>query len=295
MKRMRWIPALLVATLLCGANLANAQNGYDHGNHNHKQSEAKTTTGPHDGQISRAGDHWCEVVFQSKSVRVYLYDSQGQPLSAKGVRGAVTMKVAGNPKQYRYDLYPDARADAKPSSLYLAINLSKIPDGGMSTEFSILGLPGSGRRPHTFAQTFHLTGNSEQLAIARQKICPVSGKKLGLMGRPVKTTVNGRDVYVCCRGCTNALQKDPAKYLARISDPAPAKATKADEAAIARQKMCPVTDEPLDSMGVPWKVYAKGRPIFLCCKGCIKKIQANPDFYLAKTARLTDAGRTTRR
>ncbi len=52
-------------------------------------------------------------------------------------------------------------------------------------------------------------------------------------------------------------------------------------AAIARQKICPVMDEPLGSMGTPVKVVVDDRPIYLCCKGCIKKVKAEPAKYLA--------------
>ena len=109
------------------------------------------------------------------------------------------------------------------------------------------------------------------------------------MGDPVKTKVSGRDVYVCCQGCINTLKRDPQKYLARLPDPAPVQAAKQDSVAIQRQRLCPVMDEPLGSMGAPWKVYAKGQPIFVCCKGCIKKVQQDPNLYIAKTARLTQA------
>lgn len=53
-------------------------------------------------------------------------------------------------------------------------------------------------------------------------------------------------------------------------------------AAIARQKSCPVSGKPLGSMGGPIKVMVGDKPIFLCCKGCIKKVQAEPAQYLTK-------------
>ena len=55
-----------------------------------------------------------------------------------------------------------------------------------------------------------------------------------------------------------------------------------DKELIAKQKTCPVTDEPLGSMGKPVKVVVKGRRVFLCCAGCKKKLLANPDKYLKK-------------
>jgi hypothetical protein len=63
-----------------------------------------------------------------------------------------------------------------------------------------------------------------------------------------------------------------------------AKATKADEKAIAALKVCPVSKEDLDSMGGPLKVSRGDKSIFICCKGCLKEIQANPDKFLGALA-----------
>ena len=59
-----------------------------------------------------------------------------------------------------------------------------------------------------------------------------------------------------------------------------------DQALADAQKVCPVSDEELGSMGAPVKLIVKGEPIFICCKGCEKKINADPDKYLAKVADL---------
>ena len=63
-----------------------------------------------------------------------------------------------------------------------------------------------------------------------------------------------------------------------------AKATKADEKAIAALKTCPVSNEDLGSMGGPLKVTRGEKSTFICCKGCLKQIQANPDKYFGKVA-----------
>ncbi|MFH1923550.1 MAG: efflux RND transporter periplasmic adaptor subunit [Planctomycetota bacterium] len=56
----------------------------------------------------------------------------------------------------------------------------------------------------------------------------------------------------------------------------------ADDRALAEsQQICPVTKLPLGSMGAPPKVDVNGRPIFLCCKGCEKRLLAEPEKYLA--------------
>jgi YHS domain-containing protein len=36
------------------------------------------------------------------------------------------------------------------------------------------------------------------------------------MGTPLKVTVDGRDVFICCDGCRKSLEDDPAKYLAKL-------------------------------------------------------------------------------
>jgi hypothetical protein len=59
-----------------------------------------------------------------------------------------------------------------------------------------------------------------------------------------------------------------------------ASATRADQPAINAQRVCKVSGESLGSMGVPIKVTRGNSSVFLCCQGCIKKVQANPDLYL---------------
>ena len=62
------------------------------------------------------------------------------------------------------------------------------------------------------------------------------------------------------------------------------KATPADAKAIAALKTCPVSKEDLDSMGGPLKVTRGDKSTFICCKGCFKQIQANPDKFLGAPA-----------
>ena len=68
-----------------------------------------------------------------------------------------------------------------------------------------------------------------------------------------------------------------------VEDKSPAPADKqTDKELIEQQKTCPVSDQPLGSMGKPVKVVVKGRRVFLCCAGCKKKFLANVDKYLKK-------------
>ena len=49
-----------------------------------------------------------------------------------------------------------------------------------------------------------------------QKVCPVTGKALGSMGVPTKVDVRGRSVFLCCDGCSGAIQANPERYLAKL-------------------------------------------------------------------------------
>jgi hypothetical protein len=61
-------------------------------------------------------------------------------------------------------------------------------------------------------------------------------------------------------------------------------ATKADEKAIAAQRVCPVSSEELGEMGPPVKVTRGERSIFLCCKNCLKQVQADPEKFFSASA-----------
>jgi len=58
--------------------------------------------------------------------------------------------------------------------------------------------------------------------------------------------------------------------------------TGADRAGIARQRVCPVMGGALGSMGEPVKLLVDNHPLYLCCRGCVRKVQEAPDDYLAK-------------
>ncbi len=48
------------------------------------------------------------------------------------------------------------------------------------------------------------------------KKCPVSDEALGEMGKPVKVTHEGTDVYLCCKSCIKDFNKEPAKYTGMV-------------------------------------------------------------------------------
>ena len=60
-----------------------------------------------------------------------------------------------------------------------------------------------------------------------------------------------------------------------------------DRAGIARQQICPVTGAQLGRMGDPVKVLVGNQPLYLCCQGCLSKVQSDPEVYLRKTGQVS--------
>lgn len=98
---------------------------------------------------------------------------------------------------------------------------------------------------------------------------------------------------VAFTGC-NAANKDKPQAAAPTSQAKPddvaaerAKLPPADLALVEAQEWCVVnSDERLGSMGPPLKLDIKGQPVFVCCKGCKKKAEADPDKTLTKVEEL---------
>jgi YHS domain-containing protein len=260
------------------------QSQRDHAGHNHAlpgmtQAREATQAGPNGGSLKRIGNLQIETIVSQGGLQMFVYDRAGQPVSVDLGRGAVSVRVEGNAKRYRYDLLPDGKG-----ALTAPVNLSQLAGRQIDVDIQLVGMKALGGNVVSFNEVATVPASEQQLAaaaIARQKICPVSGKPLGSMGDPVAVDVNGQKLYVCCAGCVNAVKSNPAQYAAGRPQITVTTATQSDAAAIAAQKVCPVMDEPLGGMGTPIKVMVGDKPIYLCCKGCTKKIQAEPAKYLA--------------
>jgi hypothetical protein len=109
-------------------------------------------------------------------------------------------------------------------------------------------------------------------------------------------------VAVLSLGCKDASPAKPQAQASQPSKPAEPNKKEADEekeiaAELAKlkpedrklaeaQKFCAVSEERLGSMGVPMKIKVKDEDVFICCKGCLKDAQAEPDKTLAKLKEL---------
>jgi hypothetical protein len=111
----------------------------------------------------------------------------------------------------------------------------------------------------------------DQLRAAVQKICPVSGNKLGAHGTPVKVKMGKETVFLCCKGCLKG--KVDAKRWATIHANVAAAQTK-----------CPVMNKTLPK-NPKWTIV-EGQIVYICCPPCADKITADPKTYLRKVDQL---------
>jgi hypothetical protein len=172
--------------------------------------------------------------------------------------------------------------------------------------------PATGFTPKEQGNLDKLSAEDRALA-TKQKICPITGARLGAMGVPLKIDLNGRPLWLCCKGCEGKAKADPAAAFKKLESPggsgsppenpppqaaAPLPSASspftADELAALnelpsedrepakQQKLCPVTGFNLGSMGKPYKMIVEGRIVFLCCEGCEAAVKAKPAAMLKK-------------
>ncbi|MDD7984368.1 YHS domain-containing protein [Lentisphaera marina] len=109
----------------------------------------------------------------------------------------------------------------------------------------------------------------EEKPMQAQTNCPIRG---GEIDKEVFTDYQGQRIYYCCPGCDKKFLQAPDKYLNDM------KAKGITPAKI--QTSCPVSDEPVTTGDVIYK--SSEGPVALCCKKCLRKMQAKPVPYLLK-------------
>lgn len=159
-----------------------------------------------------------------------------------------------------------------------------------------------------------LSPEDRALAEAQGSCVVLPNSRLGSMGPPLKLTLDGETVFICCEGCKPKALEDPKGMAAKArtlrsaragsggatartsSSPertadvskieaALAKLPVADRELAEKQKFCAVLPKSrLGSMGMPIKLTLQGRDVFLCCEGCRGEALANPERTLKQAA-----------
>lgn len=100
-----------------------------------------------------------------------------------------------------------------------------------------------------------------------QVACPVTGEAIS-----EKSFIKegGKKVYFCCNECVKKYTKAPEKYATKLAN------------SYTYQTQCPVMGEDIDpNVSV---TLTNGMSVYLCCKGCIKKLSKDLAKYAPKLA-----------
>lgn len=203
--------------------------------------------GPNGGQLSRTGEFQFEAVYSPNDIHLFVFDRQNQPVNVQGTRGEMVMRLRGVEQEFRVQLGYGQLANSQSQIqgvLGSQVDVSRVVDGSMKITYVFQGLPSLASPSVQFEQDFALT---RPLSANPQRV------------RTAQTT-----------GSTQPWTVTVAQL------------TAADQAGVAQQKVCPVMDTPLGDHGNPIKLMVGDQSLYVCCKGCIRKVQQNPQTYLAK-------------
>jgi hypothetical protein len=95
---------------------------------------------------------------------------------------------------------------------------------------------------------------SDKIHIAVQKICPISGQKLGEHGAPLKVKIGEEHLFVCCQACLQGKAVNPQHWATIHANFAKA------------QRICPIMKKELPA-NPKWTIV-EGRIFYVCCPPC---------------------------
>lgn len=265
------------------------------------EQEPAARIGRHGGRLYESAPFVFEAVFHPRETRVYVTDQGGRPIATRGMTGQVSLRVRDNPQPFVFALVPRLQgADAQSGEAFLAAaaDVTRLRDGDMVAEFAIGRLPDTAREAR-FSQVFEM--QREPLAVQptvpnyQTELAPSNYERTGsVAGRSC-----GRSGCCSARGCgtncQNTAETQPALAVDRSQSTVPSGrvdtgprvesvrwATAADDGAIRSQRICPIMQQPLGTHGTPIKLTIHGEDLFVCCRGCVRKAEADPAHYLAQ-------------
>jgi hypothetical protein len=66
------------------------------------------------------------------------------------------------------------------------------------------------------AEIKKLKSEDDQKLALEQKLCPITGAKLGQMGTPIKVMLKDKPIFLCCSECEEDAKAKPDEALAKL-------------------------------------------------------------------------------
>ena len=206
-------------------------------------------------------------------------DGSSIDFNQSGAVGTLSIRC-GTGKRVRYELRTDANGQ-----LFVNLESALTADTLVDVRVHLLGVSDSGEVTsfNEEGMVSNIGVNIEREAIERQRFCPMSGEVLAITDQAYRTDYRGKLVFCCSEECVGQIQDLSEQSLAEFPRVRVSETSDDDDLLIQLQASCPVMEMPLGSMGRPVKVLVGKQPMFLCCKGCLKKVDANPLHYARET------------
>ncbi len=239
------ISTILVAVLaqvLFGPAAMGQSSGRSGGRHGsgggQRQSEKSESQGdapapsrpevltPHGGDYLSTATHRYEIVFMPLQTRVYLFDRNWKPTSARAVRGEMVLQFPTDSAPRHLPLQYQAVPPGVPEQDYVVavVDIRELPDKETPISFEFADPSGPNKPNLSFNPVFTpskirpyvakvLLTESDIDGINHQRICPVTGALLGSKGPIVKLYIADYPLYVSGPDCIAAVREAPQRYL----------------------------------------------------------------------------------
>jgi hypothetical protein len=177
---------------------------------------------PHAGDYVSNDANYFELVYMPVQTRIYLYDRKFRPISARDLHAKMTLQLPWEaaPRQVPFQFVPLPAGATEQDFVAAPFDVRPLQGKDISITFELSVLANTATltphydhfniRPY-FAKA-SLTA-ADQDAIARQRICPVTGTPLGSRGQVVKLFVAEFPLYVSGEDCIAAVKAAPQRFV----------------------------------------------------------------------------------
>jgi hypothetical protein len=205
---------------------------------------------PHGGEYLVSEKNQYEIVYMPLQTRIYLFDSERKPLSARNVHAQMSLKLPSEsaPRRIPFGYAAMPAGTAEQDYVVAVFDNRQLKDDETPITFEFSGLADRSNAASSFTSLFK-SGSDDKTTIAftplfspskirpyvarvlpteadrdgvmRQKVCPVSGQTLGVAGSVVKVYIADYPLYLSGEDCIAAVKEAPEKYLPQPVAPIP--------------------------------------------------------------------------
>ncbi len=190
---------------------------------------------PHGGEYVSSETNYYEIVYMPLQTRVYLFDNNVKPLTARDVHAQMTLQLPKEnvPRQVPFQYVAMPPGSPEQDYVMARFDIRPLQDKETSITLEFSGLSGR-TATATFSPYYPrfssrpyvskvLVTDADRDGVARQRVCPVSGAVLGSRGPVVKLYLGDYPLYVAADNCIAAVKEAPQKFLPRPPAPSPAR------------------------------------------------------------------------